>query len=328
MENNCVHFLAKIRAPEAMAAFREMCLLDVLFKFYMMCLVSVIQRQPTPSHWSYCCNFAYCPTVCCNDLNILLKWVLAKIWDWRGGEEVYVGGGDIFSAFDNASIELLVKSLKSRRTHPQLIAADINEMRNLTIKHDDPFSARFFNAKGWVDWTSGLTIEASKKGRDFVTECLGEVEKCLTVHRKLDFVNMKLSMDKIEGRVSYTAFVVWFSAECPETEGRHGRILRENMPQLKFSLEVAPDRKHINQAAGRMFTYVRSNDVPSNCIFPEWKFNGVDFYKVDSANLNAKGVLLAQYVCERIGFAIYEGDWQDLIPGVSADTVQAVVRSN
>ena len=67
-----------------------------------------------------------------------------------------------------------------------------------------------------------MTIEFSKKGRDFVTECLGEVEKCLTVHRKLDFVNTKFSMDKIEGRVSYTAFAVWFSAECPETEGRHG----------------------------------------------------------------------------------------------------------
>ena len=100
----------------------------------MMCIVSVIQRVPAPLLWGYCCNVAYCQTVSCNDLNIIIKWVLCKTWDWRGGEEIYVGGGDIFAAFDNASIELLVKSLKSRKTHPRYIAAMIQEMKGLTVE--------------------------------------------------------------------------------------------------------------------------------------------------------------------------------------------------
>lgn len=161
------------------------------------------------------------------------------------------------------------------------------------------------------------------------------MESCLRKHKQLDLVDISLSAEKLDGTCAFASVAVWLSKGCDWIgKGAVLKTLRSNFVLsdfqnfgVKFSMEVAPDRKHITSAAGKMFTFLRKRGVDSARIFPEWKSQGVNFYKIDPAAPNVKGILFAAYISERTGWEIFEGAWQDLIPGVTAPEVVAAVRN-
>ena len=52
----------------------------------------------------------------------------------------------------------------------------------------------------------------------------------------------------------------------------------------------------------------------------------ISFYRVNPLNLRQKGVILAAYVCERSGWDIYEGNWQELTPGIAACEIHKALK--
>lgn len=130
-------FLAKCPKPTVMKKdFRGVCLLDVFAKNYMGALMNTARKFPPPVHWHCVMCFAYEATIGVCDLNMILKWCAAKSYDWRGNEKekLFIGAGDILSAFDNASIATLHTALKARQMPPRITAAILQELVDSRVR--------------------------------------------------------------------------------------------------------------------------------------------------------------------------------------------------
>ena len=95
-------------------------------------LIRMVNRQFDP--WKcVVCHFAYQRKLSTSHLVLTLKLLLLKYVDWCGSDAVQccIGLGYIAAAFDNARVCVSYDALRARRLPPALIAAVINEFRNL-----------------------------------------------------------------------------------------------------------------------------------------------------------------------------------------------------
>lgn len=91
----------------------------------MTIVVKHISAALAFAHWHNALCFAYIKGQFACDLNIMLKLLLSRSFDWRGGRDavtLVVGCADVKAEFDHASATTLAKALVARKTHPMLFA--------------------------------------------------------------------------------------------------------------------------------------------------------------------------------------------------------------
>ena len=124
--NIILTFLEKTAAKSVgMKHFRGICLLDLVAKWYMSCVLLIMERQHDPFKM-IAANSAYSTGISIVHVALLLlQHVLRVSYDWRRSVKAVIAQGDIEGAFDNARIALLSRALKARKTPPARIAADV-----------------------------------------------------------------------------------------------------------------------------------------------------------------------------------------------------------
>ena len=128
-------FLAKMRLPTTLRkSFRGISLLSVLCKWYVGCLIALAARTKAPAICNQICVVGYFPG-CSIDLIIgFIKHFMHVGSGWRGRIKEFIFNGDIGTAFDNLSIEVVEHSFRFMRLHPRLIAAFVAEMQQLRCR--------------------------------------------------------------------------------------------------------------------------------------------------------------------------------------------------
>ena len=103
--------------------------------------------------------------------------------------------------------------------------------------------------------------------------------------------------------------------------------LRDNVSwercDLKFSGEVGPEAQGKRNAAGRMYSLLRSWSVPEVNIKAEYK-RFVDFYLMDPSDRGGHGKLFASWLGATSGWQLFGDVWKEM--GVDMPVDDLVVR--
>ena len=67
-------------------------------------------------------------------------------------------------------------------------------------------------------WTSRETIEASKRGRDFVIDMTDKMMELLRKSKQDHVINEVKTLEKVEGRVVFTSFSLWFADDASQSD--------------------------------------------------------------------------------------------------------------
>lgn len=116
-----------------LALFRGISLLSVFSKWYMACLMVLYEEAKRPEEYGYVATLGFRPGHGCNEIVGSIALVHRAMWEWRGKKRIWTFSGDIKSAFDEMVFEVSKEGMVRAGAHPMLIAATLEESRNLTL---------------------------------------------------------------------------------------------------------------------------------------------------------------------------------------------------
>ena len=166
-----------------------------------------------------------------------------------------------------AKMKTLDTSMKSIAASAASTAADSSNARasSLSLYKDataKKFESHYFAVKGWVDWSSDQSREESKHTVD---QTLGFWNEILRVAGdRAACVDAQKTRENFENKVLITQFSVFFSKDA--TFGAKMdfiKFVKTNLSvwqgaNIKYMIEVTPERQGVRNAAGRMWSWLRS----------------------------------------------------------------------
>ena len=111
---------------------RGISLLSVFNKWYVGCLVVLAKRQLDPRkdlRLRVCNVYGFEEEHFCEQITEGVRLILAKAFEWRGQERVFVFSGDVLAAFDNMTPGVICNTMQAWCIHPCVTAAMLSESK-------------------------------------------------------------------------------------------------------------------------------------------------------------------------------------------------------
>ena len=122
-------FLGKKFTNSGLFDTRGICLLDVIYKLYVGCIVQVVEGLEPPPICKHIYSIGGCSSVSCAYMVAPLALLAAMCYEWSHVDPIFFFAMDVRFAFDNNSPDLSCKGLSWLGVPPDLIAALLRDER-------------------------------------------------------------------------------------------------------------------------------------------------------------------------------------------------------
>ena len=113
---------------------RGVALLELLLKWYINCLVRLLERLPPPPQAQGSTAFGFTPHRSCGQINACLRNLLSKGWEWQDVALLFCFFGDVLAVFDFLTASEVSAAFIKRQVLGQLAAALLREGQDMFME--------------------------------------------------------------------------------------------------------------------------------------------------------------------------------------------------